>query len=201
MSYYGGAYASGPGTGPAGPQIRPLWMDMPQSVWDMFANVQVSPQVAHLLDGLAPGVPQAGMGQAGMAQPGTPQASMPQASMPQGAFAPAGVNPMGVSPMGVSPMSAGPAVAGPAAGSSAPVIPLASDEWFRQHAAATLISCYRWLEQAVPLQPALASLVPPLVAAVQLYSAQQYESSLRHATTVVTAIGNARTAMPSLPAL
>jgi hypothetical protein len=201
MTYYGGAYAPGPGMGPAQPEIRPLWMDIPESVLRLVASLPPPPPaLAQALQGLDSGSqawmspPQVGFGQA-QAGASAPQLGMspPAAGVSAMGVSPFGASPMGVSPFGVSPMGVAPMGAGPTAGTSS--------ETNRQLAAATLTRCYRWLEQSVPLQPSLASLVPPLVAAVSLYSAQQYESCLSHASTVVAAIGNARTAMPSLPAL
>jgi hypothetical protein len=66
---------------------------------------------------------------------------------------------------------------------------------------ALLQYCYRWLEQAVPVMPQLADVVPALVTAVHQYEAQQYEASLAQTLGVVRVLHQVRLAVPALPAL
>src|SRR6188508_2745105 len=73
------------------------------------------------------------------------------------------------------------------------------DELRRLPAAAALQRCYKWLEQAVKVAPQMASLVPPLLTAVQLYEAGHYEASFAQANAVMQVIGQLRASIPALP--
>jgi hypothetical protein len=71
----------------------------------------------------------------------------------------------------------------------------------RMQAAAALQRCYKWLERAITAGPQLAGLVPPLLTAVQLYEAQQYDASLAQTMAVVQVAQQLRASMPLLPPL
>jgi hypothetical protein len=95
-----------------------------------------------------------------------------------------------------APAPAGAPVPGGRPGTAQP-----SPEVLRRQTGALLQYCYRWLEQAVPLMPALAEVVPALVTAVHQYEAQQYEASLAQALGVVRVLQQLRVRVPALPAL
>ena len=71
----------------------------------------------------------------------------------------------------------------------------------RQRAAAELTRAYRWLDHAMPAVPSVAMLVPGLVTAVSLYTAEQYQACLVQTGTVLQAIAGLRAAQPGLPEL
>jgi hypothetical protein len=91
-------------------------------------------------------------------------------------------------------------VAPAALGSPGPAATLPA-ELLRQRAAAALTRGYRWVEQARPAAPGVITLVPSLVAAVDLYTAGQYVDCLAQAGAVLQAIAALRTAHPGLPVL
>ena len=79
--------------------------------------------------------------------------------------------------------------------------PAGSGMNLRHNAAAAVTRAYRWLEQALPEAPDAAMLVPELVTAVSLYSAQQYEACLRRTAGAYEVIAAMRARQPGLPPL
>jgi hypothetical protein len=86
-------------------------------------------------------------------------------------------------------------VAHPGVAATAPV------DVLRQQAAAALTRAYRWLDRAVPAAPPVAMLVPGLVTAVSLYTAEQYQACLVQTGAVLQAVAGLRAAQPGLPEL
>ncbi len=80
-------------------------------------------------------------------------------------------------------------------------MPALTTEAMRQPAAAGIQRCYRWLEAAAPMLPAVTALAPVLVTAVQQYVARQYPACLQQVEVVAVAVQQLRAAMPALPAL
>jgi hypothetical protein len=78
---------------------------------------------------------------------------------------------------------------------------LPSSDVLRRQTGALLQYCHRWLEQAVPVLPQLAGVVPALVTAVHQYEAQQFEASLAQTLGVVRVLHQVRLAVPALPVL
>jgi hypothetical protein len=99
---------------------------------------------------------------------------------------------------GVSPMSAAPPSATPTA--TLPGSAQATGAR-RMQAAAALQRCYKWLEQAITIGPQLAGLVPPLLTAVQLYEAEQFDASLAQTMAVAQIAQQLLGSLPMLPPL
>jgi hypothetical protein len=79
--------------------------------------------------------------------------------------------------------------------------PLVVNEAMRQQAAALLQHTYRWLEAALPVAPQMSTMAAPLITAVQLYQAQQYDACLYQMHEVIGSLRQARWAFPMLPPL
>jgi hypothetical protein len=82
-------------------------------------------------------------------------------------------------PAGLTGLAAGP-VPGLAAGS------------LQMQCAAMLQRLYGWLQVAVPQQPQLAAVIPPLVQAVQLYRVGLYEPCAAQLQSVIGMLNQAR---------
>jgi hypothetical protein len=95
------------------------------------------------------------------------------------------------------PAPAAPPLAGRAGTGAA----LPSSDVLCRQTGALLQYCYRWLEQAIPVLPQLADLVPALVTAVHQYEAQQFEASLAQTLGVIRVLQQVRLTVPGLPAL
>ena len=106
----------------------------------------------------------------------------------------------GVVPMAASPTMAPPQFGGPM---TAPQFsfPAATRAALRLPAGAALQRCYKWLERAVIVSPQMVSLMPPLLTAVQLYEAEQYEACLAQTAAVMQVITQLQASIPMLPQL
>ena len=82
---------------------------------------------------------------------------------------------------------------GPAGGAAATAL--------RLECATALQHLYRWLQVAVPQQPELATMIPPLVQAVQLYRAGQDDACAAQLQSVIAQLHHTRALRPALPPL
>jgi len=97
---------------------------------------------------------------------------------------------------GVMPMAASQTMAPPQFSFPAP-----TRTALRLPAGAALQRCYKWLERAIAVSPQMVSLMPPLLTAVQLYEAEQYEVCLAQTAAVMQVITQLQASIPMLPQL
>lgn len=71
----------------------------------------------------------------------------------------------------------------------------------RAECATALRYLYGWLQIAIPQQPQLAAVVPPLVRAVELYRGGQDDACAGHLQSVIMQLHQARVLRPTLPPL
>lgn len=71
----------------------------------------------------------------------------------------------------------------------------------RAECATALRYLYGWLQVAIPQQPQLATVVPPLVQAVELYRGGQDDACAAHLQSVIMQLHRARALRPTLPPL
>lgn len=64
--------------------------------------------------------------------------------------------------------------------------------------AVTLQQLYSWLQVSLPQAPQVAGIIPPLVQAVQLYRAGQYEACLAQLQAVLGVVNGGRPTVPLL---
>lgn len=74
-------------------------------------------------------------------------------------------------------------------------------EALRMECATALQHLYRWLQVAVPQQSQLATVIPPLVQAVQLYRAVQDDACAAQLQSVIVQLHQTRALRPTLPPL
>ena len=95
---------------------------------------------------------------------------------------------------GFGPMPAlAPHVPGPAGGIALGAL--------RMECATALQHLYGWLQAAIPQQPQLATVIPSLVQAVQLYRAGQDDACAAQLQSVIVHLHQTRALQPTLPPL